>query len=272
MAAQHERSKSFPWYDSPWLSAYLAAREFIQVRCPQKEQEFVRAFDVFRTPPDFEVLHLPGLFDDNVLAELRSIVRDLDHRNASTDELVNFGRFVKWDLPYVTTLQEDLAERVSELVGEAVEPSYNFLSLYKELGVCHVHMDAPFSKWTIDYCIEQSAVWPIYFSRIVPWPEDWVDPGPDWENIIKSEPANRFRSFEMQEGEALLFSGSSQWHYREPIERRQEQNYCHLLFLHYIPAGTADLKVPANWAEIFDIPALAELAHPTGDRVMRFDK
>ncbi len=181
-----------------------------------------------------------------------------------------FGRFVKWDLPYMTTLQEQIADQVSDLVGEQVEPCYNFLSLYKELGVCGVHMDAPFSKWTVDLCIQQSAQWPIHFSKIVPWPEEWTAPDKDWEDQVKSDPANAFESFAMQEGEALIFSGSSQWHYRNAIERLQDANFCHLLFFHYIPAGTKALTRPANWKDLFDIPDLAVLENPFGDSTYDF--
>ncbi len=217
------------------------------------------------------VKHLPRLFDDEVIAELRNIISKLEFGDKTVGELRSFGRFVEWDLPYVTVLQKQIADSIGEYVGEPVEPCYNFLSLYKELGVCQPHMDAPFAKWTVDLCIEQSAVWPIHFSQIVPWPEDWEYPDTDWKNAIKNDPANEFQAFDMQEGEALIFSGSSQWHYRNAIERVQDANFCHLLFLHYIPAGTSALTKPANWKDIFSIPDLAELKNPTGDPDYNFD-
>lgn len=243
----------------------MTAREHIANEQPQKLKEFVDAFDVFRTRPDYAIKHLPRLFGDEVISELKKLISKLEFGDKTVDELVSFGRFVEWNLPYVASLQEQIADEVGKHVGEPVEPCYNFLSLYKELGVCQPHMDAPFAKWTVDLCIEQSAVWPIHFSQIVPWPEDWQYPGTDWESTIKNDPANVFQSFTMQEGEALIFSGSSQWHYRNAIERVQETNFCHLLFLHYIPAGTRALTRPVNWKEIFDIPELAELENPTGD-------
>ena len=177
---------------------------------------------------------------------------------------------MKWDLPYVTELQHKITDLVGEQVGEAVEPCYNFLSLYKEMGVCHVHMDAPFAKWTVDYCIEQSAMWPIHFSKIVAWPEDWENPGDDWQDVIKNNPDNQFKPQEMDEGEALIFSGSSQWHYRNAIERQLDTNFCHLLFFHFIPAGTKEMKVPSNWKDIFDIPEIGELENPTNQAIFDF--
>jgi hypothetical protein len=222
----------------------------------------VHAFDVFRTRPDFTIKHLPRLFDDETIAQLKQISSKLEFGDKTKGELMNFGRFVEWNLPYATTLQEQITDLVSELVGEPVEPRYNFLSLYKELGVCQVHMDAPFSKWTVDFCIEQSDVWPIHFSKIIPWPEDWKSRGQDWQDEIKNDFGNEFESFEMREGEAVVFSGSSQWHYRNAIERAQDSNFCHLLFFHFIPAGTSALISPANWKDLFDIPDLARLENP----------
>ena len=225
----------------------------------------MQAFDVFRTSPDFTIKHLPRLFDDETVAELKQILGKLEFGDKTKGELMNFGRFVEWDLPYATTLQEQITDLVGEIVGEPVEPRYNFLSLYKELGVCQVHMDAPFAKWTVDFCIEQSDVWPIHFSKIVPWPEAWKSPGQDWQDQIKNDPGNKFESIAMREGEAVVFSGSSQWHYRNAIERAQDSNFCHLLFFHFIPAGTSALISPANWKDLFDIPDLARLENPTNN-------
>lgn len=263
-------AKSFPWYDSLWLMAYLTAKDFIRERHPRRLDDFVHAFDVFRTSPDFKVQSVPGLFEDEVVGRLRELIEKLDFRNADHWELVTFGRLVFRNQPYFDDLQATIIDRVSDLVGEPVEPCYNFLSLYKELGVCEVHMDAPFAKWTVDYCIEQSVSWPLFLSQVVPWPEDWESPTGDWQEAIKRDPAIRFEAHSMDEGDALIFSGSSQWHYRNAIQRKSCSSYCHLLFFHFIPQGTADLKVPGNWKTIFDIPELGGLNNPTGEAIFDF--
>lgn len=256
-------SEQFPWYGSHWLSAYTIARKFIHENHPEKLRDFVHAFDVFRTPPEFTAKKLPGLFDESTVSELRSLIKEIDVTKTPAYELRDFGRFVVHDAPFANSLQERIKGLVGELVGEPVEPCYNFLSLYWEMGVCDVHMDAPFAKWTVDYCIEQSSEWPIHLSRIVPWPENREDFGEDWQNKVKADPANRFESYVMREGEAIVFSGSSQWHYRDPIERQHSSNFCNLIFFHFIPAGTSDLIVPSNWKDLFGIPDLAGLATST---------
>ena len=56
-----------------------------------------------------------------------------------------------------------------------------------------------------------------------------------------------------------MFGGSSQWHYRERIPRPHKDNFCHLVFLHFVPAGAGHLTHASKWAEHFGLPELANL-------------
>jgi hypothetical protein len=119
-------------------------------------------------------------------------------------------------------------------------------------------MDAPdTAKWTLDLCIEQSDVWPIYFSQVVPWPEDFSYDGPDWQGHIKRSPRLKFSSHVLRPGNAVLFAGSSQWHYRDEIVQGSRAGFCNLLFFHFIPQGMSKIILPINWPTIFRIPELA---------------
>ena len=170
--------------------------------------------------------------------------------------------------PFFNQLQVELKDFVSQAVGEQVEASYNFLSLYNNFGVCAVHMDAPLAKWTLDVCIEQSHPWPIYFSQAQPWPEDFSCNMQDWELSIKQDPANQFTAYSLQEGEAIIFSGSSQWHYRERIPKQAQQNYCHLVFFHFYPTGMRKVLDPKNWVDVFDIAELSMETKSLEDRLL----
>jgi hypothetical protein len=161
--------------------------------------------------------------------------------------------------PYFTELQRSTTALVSELAGEPVEPIYNFLSLYSKFGVCPVHLDAPEAKWTLDICIEQTEPWPIHFSQIVPWPEELPYQGDDWQEQIKRAPELKFQSYTLHPGQALLFSGSSQWHYRDRLSTNGAQHSCKLLFFHFVPQGTLELSQPKNWPKLFALPELAEV-------------
>jgi hypothetical protein len=247
----------YPWYDSVWLADYVRAREIVRAVRPDALPAFVDAFRVLQTPPDFEVKFLERPFDDRTIEDIRAIVQSLRPTDLELHEARDFGRFVVHDHPLFTELQDRTAALVRNAVGEPVEPSYNFLSLYGSRGVCAPHMDAPKAKWTFDFCINQSAPWPIYFSQVCPWPEPgsarWTG---DWEAGIRNDPSLRFAPYSLKPGQAVIFSGSSQWHYRDPIPPQDGRAFCELLFFHYIPKGASDLVRPTTWARVFGIPEL----------------
>ena len=216
---------SYPWYDAKWLRKYVAAKALIAERRPEKLSAFTQALDRLRTRPDFSVRKLDRVFDVSVMRLLRETIKASAAKILERHEAGRFGRDVVHDHPVVTHLQKTLVPLVGELAGETVEPSYNFLSLYSDCGVCEPHMDAPNAKWTLDLCIEQSDIWPIYFSQIVPWPEDFSYRGEDWQTYIKQSPALRFSSFDLRPNEAVLFSGSSQWHYRDRMISEQGRGF-----------------------------------------------
>ena len=259
---------TFPWYDSGWLYQYVAAKMLIERVRPKLLSEFMTTFDCLRTDPKFEVRKLDRVFNDEVMIQIRETIRSMPADANEYTEIDKFGRIVVHNHPFFTYLQKTVLPLVSELAGELVEPSYNFLSLYSKLGVCEPHMDAPDAKWTLDLCIEQSDAWPIHFSRIVPWPEQFAYQGEDWQTYLKQSSDLQFRSFSLEPNEAVLFSGSSQWHYRDSFPG---DGFCHLLFFHYIPKGMDELVRPANWPRVFDIPELARVVgtHPKRSRVVR---
>lgn len=258
-AGRPARSGTYPWYDSVWLAQYARACEIVRATRPDALSAFVDAFRVLRTRADFEPVRLDKPFGDDELAEIRAVVDSLAPSRLELHEARAFRRFVVHDHEVFNRLQRRAVPLVSEAVGEAVEASYNFLSLYASQGVCPIHMDAPEAKWTLDLCIEQSVPWPIHFSAVQPWPEGqaaaWADP--DWDERLKrSQP---FTTHVLREGEAIVFGGSSQWHYRDAMPARSPQDRSTLLFMHFIPAGTAELVRPANWARLFAMPELAVL-------------
>lgn len=247
------------WYDACWLRVYFTAKQRIAEVAPHKLRDFTEAMNVFRTDPGFSVKPVSGLFDAGALAEIRETIASIPNERMELHEVKAFGRFIVHRWPAFNALQDTLVDRVSELAGEPVEASYNFLSLYTHLGVCEPHLDAPSAKWTLDVCIDQSEEWPIHFSQIVPWPETSEDLA-----VVDVAALNQRADLEMTSatlvpGDAVLFSGSSQWHYRNPLPRQARKGFCNLLFFHFIPAGTRELVQPSNWARIFDIPELADL-------------
>ncbi len=257
----HEQLKNghYPWYDSDWLAQYTRAREVIAQAEPANLTTFVRTFDGLRTNPDFVVPILEDVFDDGAIGEIEALARTLKPMDLEMHEVKRFGRFVVHDHPTLTELQRLVIEPVSEAAGEPLDPSYNFLSLYTGQGVCPVHLDAPAAKWTLDLCIRQSRPWPIQVSQVVPWPEGLSLEGDGWDQTIKSNPEIHFKSYSLEPGQAILFSGSSQWHYRDTHPGGGHDDYCDLAFFHFAPKGMAEAIDPANWARLFGVPELADL-------------
>ena len=248
--------RDLPWYDASWLHRFLAAQQLVKQHQPERLADFLQAFEPLQTPADFAVRNVPDVFTETTLQDIRDTIAALPQSAYEGHEVGSFGRSVVHDHPFFTELQQSFVPLVSELAGEEVEPSYNFLSLYSRFGVCEPHIDAPWAKWTLDICLDQSVEWPIHFSQIVPWPDSSHKSSESWKEQIKSAPDLSFSSHVLQPNQAILFSGSSQWHYRDALPAQEETGFCNLLFFHFIPKGTRDLIDPRNWAQLFDMPQL----------------
>lgn len=259
MKSSSQDEQPYPWYDSFWLVKYRRAKDVIRRIQPDKLPAFLAALSGLRTRADFRVKRIPGLFDDATMATIRQTIASFQLTELELHEIKKFGRFVVHDHPFFTELHKRTIDLVSEAAGEPVEASYNFVSLYKKVGVCRVHMDTPHAKWTLDLCTEQSAPWPIHVSQVVPWPEDLALKEDNWEGAIKESPDYEFTSYNLEPGEAILFSGSSQWHYRDPMPFDGKEHFCSLVFFHFVPRGTLETVRPENWARLFGIPELADL-------------
>ena len=255
----------FPWYDSIWLSQYVTARAYLAEHHPHRLAEFVGALDPLRTRDDFEVLELRSLLDADLLGRIGALVKALPLEELEMHEMKGFGRFVVHDEPTLYPLHASMADLVSERIGERVEPRYSFLSLYTKLGRCPVHLDAPSAKWTLDICIDQSEPWPLHLSQVVPWPDGFADDGGDWAKRVMDDPRHRFTSHVLEPGDAMIFSGSSQWHHRQPLTRPGAGSFATLLFFHFIPVGTRELVRPEQWGRMFGVPQLAGVVAAAGE-------
>jgi hypothetical protein len=253
---------SYPWYDSYWLERYNSARALLRQIRPERLAEFDAALHPLRTRADFSTVHLERVFDAPTMDRVREVATQLGPADIEAHEIRDFGRFIVHNHPWFTELQATIVPLVSDAVGEPVESAYNFLSLYAGKGVCEVHLDSPQSKWTLDLCLRQNVRWPIYFSNVVPWPEGHDASDAGWSERLKGDETLTWEACTLEPDRAVVFSGSSQWHYRDPIPATANP-YCDLLFFHFLPRGMSEVLQPANWARLFGVPEFQSLTSDT---------
>lgn len=151
---------------------------------------------------------IKSVFHEDIIYLIRKEIEYLKTRQdpkIDVDETV-FHRLGKHNDPFFKELHHMITPRVSEMIGEAVKPSYVFTSMYfTGRGFCPVHTDRPQCKYTLDLCVNQNEPWAI--------------------NIAG---ANYF----LNPNDAMLYSGTDHVHYREKI---QPNNYCDLVFFHFVP-------------------------------------
>jgi hypothetical protein len=249
--------KRYPWYDSGWLRRFVAAKAFIRTLRPELTESFLAALEPLRTDPGFSAQRLPSFLDPHRLHLINSAIAEIPVIALEVHEKATFGRCVVHNLPEFVELQKEFESLASEIAGEPVQSSYNFLSLYSRFGECEPHIDAPTAKWTLDICLDQSRPWPLHISQVVDWPENRRADDSDWRASIRADLGLHFKPYALSAGDAIMFSGSSQWHYRDPLPGATDRDFCTLLFFHFLPAGMGRIAEPVNWPDHFGMPELA---------------
>lgn len=244
--------KRFPWYDSEWLDEYVKFKEMLRETAPEKLDELEAMIAPLRTREDFEPIEVKNFLSEEFLQKAKGFIKNLPQERKEAHEMFQFGRAVVHNDTLFNDYHASITDCVSELVGEEVDPTYNFLALYHNLGVCEVHMDAPTAKYTVDLLIDQSVDWPIHISNWQPWPESMIDIGDEWEERIKNDPNVTFRSYSMEPGGGVIFSGSNSWHYRDAIYTPQVRNYCHLIFFHFMPRNGREIIGSGGWKRLME--------------------
>jgi hypothetical protein len=157
-------------------------------------------------------------FSEKTLGTLRKVTQVLRARYSSQPlHCLSSNRWQEYNNPMLSQLhrQQSLIDAASGIFGEPVMPSYVFLSMYSNLGVCRAHRDRPQCKYTVNLCVSQDAPWPLYI-------ED-VETG-TFDEVI------------LGEGDAVLFSGTDQTHYRKPMAENGG-SFCDVAHFHMVPVG-----------------------------------
>lgn len=151
------------------------------------------------------------------------------------DQSSKFGRRYGHNLGFFVSIHHQLTDYASELFGEKVKPSYNFLSMYDKDGQCPLHIDRPQCRYTIDYLIrqEQEDPWPI---AIGPQMSD-----KEVTSISNAFPLDGERQAvidsvdwtvcNLRPNDAVCYSGTNAWHYRPT----KSDGSADLVFFHFVP-------------------------------------
>ena len=182
------------------------------------------------------VLAFRELFDKDPFADIQRYVADVAPALRHGKDTKTFVRTYIHNNSFFSDIHHQLTEFASDAFRQKVKPSYNFLSMYKDNGICPLHIDRPQCRFTIDYLIHQtsSQPWPICVSQNLTDAErDAVTNGhpteqKEIEAIISS---HSWTTIELQPNDAVLYSGTHSWHYR-PIRLRGTAD---LVFFHFVP-------------------------------------
>lgn len=133
----------------------------------------------------------------------------IPYHDKDVPDAQRMNRWFWHDLPLLKKLHNSPQFRAlaDKLFGEALKPSYVFLSMYGKDGVVPLHTDRPQCYRTIDLQIDSDGLWPIH-----------VDDKP----------------YLLQNGEALCYSGTEQPHFRNPMKDAPSVSFMNLAFFHFV--------------------------------------
>ena len=186
-----------------------------------------------------------GLFSDDVHNAICSF---LDERVPLLSLGVPLGKdddqFVRRyanNVPFFVGIHKQLAGFASDLFGEKVKPSYSFLSMYEDNGICPLHIDRPQCRYTIDYLIRQTQAepWPIHIGdHMTDEQRQAIDDDenghPKDDEAIQARIAQEnWHTVLLNPNDAVCYSGTHSWHYRSERLRGTAD----LIFFHFVPDG-----------------------------------
>jgi hypothetical protein len=188
---------------------------------------------------------IESLFDE---ATHEAINRFLDERvpllalgvPLGTDQ-TDFGRNYANNVPFFVKIHQQLTDLASDLFSEPVKPSYSYLSMYQDDGICPLHIDRPQCRYTIDYLIRQtqSEPWPILIGEHMSDDDQRTlyESGrgrPETPEEIEARiAAEKWSRVELKPNDAVCYSGTHSWHYR-PDRLRGTAD---LVFFHFVPVA-----------------------------------
>lgn len=173
-----------------------------------------------------------------------AIKQFLDERVPLMSVGVDTGEFVRTyahNVPFFVNIHRQLTEFASETFGEPVKPSYSFLSMYQDNGICPLHIDRPQCRYTIDYLVrqDQPEPWPIHIGdHMTDEQRAELDESGQGHPTTIEEIADRidqetWHTVLLEPNDAVCYSGTHSWHYRS----QRLKGTADLVFFHFVPVA-----------------------------------
>lgn len=155
---------------------------------------------------------------------------------------IDEGQFVRHyahNVPFFKEIHQQLVPIANQIFDEPLKPSYVFLSMYKNGGICPLHIDRPQCYRTIDYLIRtsQDEPWPIHIGQLMSdIQRQQIDESgnghPETEDqILARIEQESWTTVNLQPNDAVCYSGTHQWHYRS----QRLVGTADLVFFHFVP-------------------------------------
>jgi len=166
---------------------------------------------------------------ETVLRNIQSVTKELRNNPSVLRDQEMFFRHFIHNPPLLSQIHLVLTKKAREIFNEDLKPSFSFISLYGSEGKCPLHTDRPQCYRTIDVCINQGEIWPIY-----------VNVKPEFQNLstealaepkLATKVKETSERFDLIPGQALCYAGHSSPHWRNNIT---PGNFCDLVFFHFV--------------------------------------
>ena len=172
-------------------------------------------------------IFIPQLVPPKLLHKMVGRAEIIKNSEKTIKDSELFFREVHYNDKFFMSLHLDLfTPLVQKITRKRLKPSYNFLAFYSENdGICPVHLDREQCFVTLDICLSQNHIWPLFVNSI----EYSIDQMSSVEqrDQIKSSSTK----YELSPGDALIYFGTKQPHWRERITKG---NFCNLIFFHFV--------------------------------------
>lgn len=190
--------------------------------------------EIYKSP-----IIINSLFDEESYTKITNFI---DYNIKFFPKSIDNNEFVRECMhnpPFFVNIHNQLTELASFYFKEKVKPSYCFLSMYKQNGICPLHIDRDQCRYTIDYLISttQQDPWPIHIGEHMSDQRRAQhmldnDSHPDTEDKINYRISQEnFTTINLKPNDAVLYSGTHQWHYRS----QRLNGEANLIFFHFVP-------------------------------------